>query len=164
MLATALTLGAALGGCVNGRGIAPNQPVTIYSIPEGATATSSYEESCITPCTLRLPNDDGGTIWIMKDGYETASVSIGSHVDAEAVARSASEFIDPTDAVLEAATGVLLGEGMVKRLDTRQVQVTLKPSTMMGAKTRLPIDPNARGTVQRLSPEEIAKVQSPPLD
>ncbi|QPQ55688.1 hypothetical protein IC614_03580 [Allosphingosinicella flava] len=159
-----LLLPLLLTGCISGRGMAPNQPVAVQSIPSGATATTNYGSSCTTPCSLRLPNDDGGTIWIAKDGYDTATVVVGSHVDANAVARSLSEFADPTDAAIEVASGTILGDGMTRRLDKRDVRVTLTPSGAMGATNAKPIDPGAPGTVQRLSPEEIAKVQSPPLD
>lgn len=163
-MAMPVLLCASLAGCVSGRGLAPNQPVAVYSVPAGARAITNYNDSCITPCKLRLPNDVGGTISVEKQGYETATISIGSHVDASAVARSAAEFTDPADGALEIATGAVLGEGIVKRLDKRTIQVTLTPSSEAVAKSAIPTDPNAPGVVQRLSPEEIAKVQSPLLD
>ena len=114
--------------CINGRGVTPQQGVRVSTTPSGATATSSYGNSCTTPCVLFLPTDNGGEIVVEKDGYHSETVQIDAKFDRfSATTDAAFDSVYPEDAAIDLAFLAVFGKGSYQKLDTHRLNITLTP-------------------------------------
>ncbi|QLC24178.1 hypothetical protein HFP57_03470 [Parasphingopyxis algicola] len=169
-LTVAVAVGSmALAGCVSGRPFANAHPVRVVTAPEGATVTSEYGDSCVTPCNIYLPTASGGLLEIALNGYQTESVYIGSVLDSGRVARArASEAAwtlidpDPVDIGLDALLSIVDFRGRYAELSDYDVSLQLVRAIVGYADSG---DANAgeagvrEGIVYRLSDEEIAAIR-----
>lgn len=167
VLAAGLAFGSlALGGCVSGRPFSNAHPVTIVTAPEGATVTSQYGDSCVTPCDIWLPTADGGLLEVALLGYQTESVYIGSVFNSGRAARAmASEaalalaYPDPYDIGLELLLSAIDHRGRYSELTDYDVSLQLVPAIVDYAEAER--NENAEpppGIVYRLSDDEIAEI------
>lgn len=168
-LTVAVALGAtALAGCVSGRPFANAHPVRVVTAPEGATVTSEYGDSCVTPCNIYLPTASGGLLEVALNGYQTESVYVGSVLDPARVARArASEAAwtlidpDPVDIGLDVLLSVMDFRGRYAELSDYDVSLQLVRVIVDYADSG---DADAgeagvrEGVVYRLSDEEIAEI------
>ncbi len=72
-------LAMALGGCATiTRGT--TDQVQIRSTPDGARATTSMAQSCVTPCTLTVGRKDEFTVHYEKDGFTPQDVDVKTQI------------------------------------------------------------------------------------
>lgn len=96
----------------------------IESQPEGAKASLSSGQMCITPCTLKLKRKHSFSVRIEKDGFMPAEASVDSHVAAAGVAG----FVGNVLAGGIIGTGVDVVSGATKGLTPNPLTVTLAPA------------------------------------
>lgn len=57
-----------------------NEDVSIQTSPPGATVTTDTGMSCIGPCVLKVPRKQSFTATAHLDGYQDASMAVGSRI------------------------------------------------------------------------------------
>lgn len=118
---------------VKGHGLKPSETVRVVTLPAGATATSSYGQSCTTPCYLPLLRAEGGDLTVSLDGFRTERFTVTSSVSDHQIARRSTQYLaesidpDPVSLALTAVAGILDGRGGVMELDQRDYDIELIP-------------------------------------
>ena len=113
----------AVGGCAAIFSPGPD-PVAFRSEPEGADVLVNGEKLGVTPVTLELKPSKVYIVTFRKDGYEDATVTLTTHVQAGWV-------------VLDILTGVIgvavdAGTGEWKAFDSGQHFVEMEPNNRAG--------------------------------
>lgn len=127
-----------LSGCeqkqfVKGHFLKPSETVFVETLPQGATVTSNFGQSCTTPCYIPLLRAKGGDLTISKDGFHTERIFVTSSVDGRRVAHRALDNAvaaidpDPVDMVLSSFAQLADGKGGVMSLDHRDFALELVP-------------------------------------
>jgi hypothetical protein len=76
LLACAAALACTAGCATVIRGT--QQDFAIQSTPPGATASLSTGQSCVTPCSLRLPRKEDFDVSFSMDGYDSGTAHVTS--------------------------------------------------------------------------------------
>jgi hypothetical protein len=108
---------AALAGCATIFSPGPD-PVAFGSDPQGAEVIVNGQSMGHTPVTLELRPEKTYTVTFRKDGYEPASVTLTTHVQAGWVVLDI--FAGVVGVAIDAATGKW------KAFDSRQQYVVLE--------------------------------------
>lgn len=81
-----------LSGCATvTRGM--TDQVQIHSDPDGARATTSMGQSCVTPCTLSVGRKDEFTVHYEKPGYASENVDVKTQIAPSGAAGFAGNII-----------------------------------------------------------------------
>jgi hypothetical protein len=81
--ALVLALCLAAGACANPNVGAPDK-ISFLSEPPGATARTSVEQECVTPCDLQIGKKVSFDVTFALDGYKAQTVSVVSQPKASA--------------------------------------------------------------------------------
>lgn len=113
---------SALPGCATiTRG--SSEAFVVESTPSGADVRLSSGEVCKTPCTLKKKRKDNFVVFIKRDGYEPAEVSVISETAGAGAAGMAGNVL--LGGLI--GVGVDAATGATKKLTPNPVRVTLNP-------------------------------------
>jgi hypothetical protein len=91
-MAVASILAISLSGCATiTRGT--SDQVQIHSEPDGATASTSMGQNCVTPCTITVGRKDEFTVRYEKPGYVGKNVDVKTQIAAGGAAGFAGNII-----------------------------------------------------------------------
>lgn len=123
----------------------------IQTVPEGATATLSTGQTCVTPCSLTLPRKKKFKVTLEKDGYKKATAKVTNKVSNAGTAGFLGNALigGVIGAGLDAADGATLD------LVPNPLKVTMKPETPAGEK------PPAGEQPKEAPPKTLAQPKQP---
>jgi hypothetical protein len=101
--------------------VVEEQAFEVRSTPAGARVQLSTGQSCTTPCTLKISNDEKFSLTISREGYKSATVQVSNNLQA------LREF-NRRKGVKEEDLRALRVKDL--RLTPNPVQVTLEPTVL----------------------------------
>ena len=131
-----------------------NETFEINSDPEGATASLSNGESCVTPCELHLKRREPFVVEFMLEGYETLVAEVQSEFNGGAAV--AGNFL--IGGIIGA--GVDASNGSLNNLVPNPLNVTLTP---LSAKSEVSGETSLETAAETIDPEESEDLGAPPM-